>query len=406
VHAVARRIALFVAATAALLAMPSAAAAVAPNPNPWLQMRFMNIAHQGGEDEAPSNTMFAFRSAMRDRGADMLELDVNLTSDGHLVVVHDDTYSRAAFHPTLPTVRPGNEWTEITLAQAKEMDAGYWFTPNSYAHDKPVEQYSYRGMATGATPPHPGFTADDFKIPTLQEVLDAFPNTPINIEIKMEKNQAPDVMPCNPGAYCDDPAASEDTADALAAVLDQPQYAARKDILVVSFSDDLTAHFHEQDENGDVALAPAQNDAIGYGLGGITPNPDVAAFQVPPTHPLLPGVNVPEFLMSPQAGIRDGAHDDGYAVHVWANGNEGEAEYAQMVALGVDGYMASQPGRLHAYLCGAEVPRPDGSDRCPNPNQVQPKKKKCKKGFRLKKVKTKSGKVKKKCVRKKKKRKK
>ena len=49
------------------------------------------MAHQGGEDEAPSNTLFAFKSAIRDRGADSLELDVNLSSDGQLMVIHDDT---------------------------------------------------------------------------------------------------------------------------------------------------------------------------------------------------------------------------------------------------------------------------------------------------------------------------
>src|SRR5690348_7506231 len=53
--------------------------------NPWLQDRFLNIAHQGGESEAPSNTMYAFKSAMTERGADMLELDVQLTQDGVLV---------------------------------------------------------------------------------------------------------------------------------------------------------------------------------------------------------------------------------------------------------------------------------------------------------------------------------
>ena len=45
-----------------------AASAVSPDPNPWLQKRFLVMAHQGGEDEAPSNTMFALKSAMLDRG--------------------------------------------------------------------------------------------------------------------------------------------------------------------------------------------------------------------------------------------------------------------------------------------------------------------------------------------------
>jgi glycerophosphoryl diester phosphodiesterase len=63
-------VALAVASLAAALA--SSASAVAPDRNPWGQNRFLNMAHQGGEDEAPSNTLFAFKSAMRERGADSL----------------------------------------------------------------------------------------------------------------------------------------------------------------------------------------------------------------------------------------------------------------------------------------------------------------------------------------------
>ena len=48
-------VALAVTSIAAVLA--SSAGAVAPDPNPWLQNRFLNMAHQGGENEAPSNTL-------------------------------------------------------------------------------------------------------------------------------------------------------------------------------------------------------------------------------------------------------------------------------------------------------------------------------------------------------------
>ena len=49
--------------------------------NPWLKKRVLNIAHQGGEDEFPSNTLYAFQRSVR-AGADMLELDVGVTRDG------------------------------------------------------------------------------------------------------------------------------------------------------------------------------------------------------------------------------------------------------------------------------------------------------------------------------------
>ena len=63
----------------AFAALAQPAGAVQFNPNPWRGFGFLNMAHQGGEDEAPSNTLFAFKTAVSDRGADMLELDVNLT---------------------------------------------------------------------------------------------------------------------------------------------------------------------------------------------------------------------------------------------------------------------------------------------------------------------------------------
>jgi glycerophosphoryl diester phosphodiesterase len=341
---------------ALVLAMSTATTnAVAPDPNPWLSKRFLNIAHQGGEDEAPSSTMFAFKSAVATRGADMLELDVQLTSDGHLVVIHDDTVTRTT---NGPSARPDSQVRNMTLAQVQALDAGYWFRPGSYSHDSniPAEEFVYRGIRTGEKPPPAGYTADDFRIPTLREVLDTFPATPINIEIKMPKV-------CDGGLECDQALLGLPTAQALAALLDEPAYSSRTDLIVVSFSDQLIQAFHAADAPPFVALAPGIQGVALYAAGGVPPVPDVAAFQVPPKQN---GLAVPEMLLNPPPAGQD-AHGDGYAVHVWPNGEEpdGEASYARLIALGIDGYMSSQPGRLHAFLCANQIPRPDGSDRCP-----------------------------------------
>lgn len=346
-------------AAAAILSLTvsvATASAVAPDPNPWLTKRFLNIAHQGGEDEAPSNTMFAFKSAIATRGADMLELDVQLTSDGQLVVIHDDTVTRTTDGPA---TRPASQIRNMTLAQVQALDAGYWFRPGSYSHDPsiPVEEFIYRGVRTGAKPPPDGYSAEDFRIPTLREVLDTFPKTPINIEIKMPKI-------CDGGLECDNPALGIPTAQALAALLDEPAHAGRTDIIVASFSDTLVQVFNLLDAAPKVALAPGIAGVAGYTLAGVPPVPDVAAFQVPPKQY---GIAVPEMLLSPPPAGQD-AHGDGYAVHVWPNADEpdGEDSYARLIALGIDGYMSSQPSRLHTFLCVTEIPRPDGSDRCPN----------------------------------------
>src|SRR4029077_15176086 len=150
------------------------AGAVAPDPNPWLQDRFLNMAHQGGEDEAPSNTLFAFKSAIRDRGADSLELDVNLSSDGQLMVIHDDTWTRiACTHVLCPGPDPGteahrtdSEVNDMTKDQLQALDAGYWFRPGTYSHDYslPDSAHPYRGVRTGDTPAPAGYAPRDFRI--------------------------------------------------------------------------------------------------------------------------------------------------------------------------------------------------------------------------------------------------
>jgi glycerophosphoryl diester phosphodiesterase len=338
------------------LAGGGSAGAVAPDPNPWLTKRFLNIAHQGGEDEAPSSTMFAFRSAVAERGADMLELDVQLTSDGHLVVIHDDTVSRTT---NGPSERPDSQVRDMTLAEVQALDAAYWFRPGSYSHDPdiPEAEFIYRGIRTGERAPPAGYTAEDFRIPALREVLDAFPDTPINIEIKQPKT-------CEGGVECDSAALGLPTAEALAALLDEPPYSGRTDLIVVSFSDLLIGAFNQADAAPKVALAAGVAGVATYAATGAPPIPDVAAFQVPPDQN---GLAVPEMLLQGPTG--QDAHADGYAVHVWPNGTEpdGEDSYARLIALGIDGYMSSQPGRLHAFLCSNEIPRPDGSDRCPGP---------------------------------------
>jgi glycerophosphoryl diester phosphodiesterase len=378
----------WIAALLAVTLAPSAGA-VAPNPNPWLQNRFLVMAHQGGEDEAPSNTMFAFKSAIRDRGADSLELDVNLSSDGQLMVIHNDTYSSiACTHALCPgpdssteAHRPASEINDLTAAQIQALDAGYWFRPGTYSHDYslPDSAYPYRGIRTGAVPPPAGYAADDFVIPTLRQVLDTFPNTPINIEIKMIKTST--ANPANGGCvmdngtqYCDDPTASIPVADALSDLLDEPQYASRNDIIVVSFSDALIDEFHSRDDPPYVALAPGVDDTTAFVLAGTTPSPDVAAFQVPPKQL---GFDVPDLLL----GLRN-AHGLGYAVHVWTNGDQDEtdASYGYLYGLGVDGIMSSDPSRLAAYLCANNIPHPNGTSRCPaKPATPAHKRKKCKK---------------------------
>ena len=78
------------------------------------------IAHRGDVESAPENTLEAFRGVV-EKGADGMELDVRLSRDGHVVVMHDRYVNRT-------TDGRGPVGT-LTLAQLKELDAGSWCAP-------------------------------------------------------------------------------------------------------------------------------------------------------------------------------------------------------------------------------------------------------------------------------------
>ena len=79
---------------------------------------FMVIAHRGASSYAPENTLAAFDLALQ-MGVRQIELDVHLTSDGHIVVIHDDTVDR--------TTNGSGPVASQMLAELQELDAGAWF---------------------------------------------------------------------------------------------------------------------------------------------------------------------------------------------------------------------------------------------------------------------------------------
>jgi glycerophosphoryl diester phosphodiesterase len=104
------------------------------------------IAHRGASGSSPENTVAAFRRA-ETIGAGMIELDVQLTRDREVVVMHDWTLER--------TTDGQGMVRERTLAELRRLDAGGWFGP------------AFRGE----------------RIPTLREVFDAV-RLPVNVELK------------------------------------------------------------------------------------------------------------------------------------------------------------------------------------------------------------------------------
>ena len=155
-----------------------------------------------------------------------------------------------------------------TLRQIRRLDAAYWFAPareRALQPRLPRRAYRFRGIATGRRQPPKGFRAADFRVPTLAEVLKAFPRTPINIEIK---GRTPDE-------------ATEEyvqNAEVLARLLKDTK---RRNLIVVSFQQDAVDRFHELAPRID--LAPGIDGAANWLLAGGSPGPGVVAFQVPIT---------------------------------------------------------------------------------------------------------------------------
>ena len=78
---------------------------------------FKKIAHRGASGQYPENTRLAFGKAI-EAGVDMIELDCQMTQDGHVVVFHDERLTRTA--GIRGTIR------SKTLEQLKKLDIGRW----------------------------------------------------------------------------------------------------------------------------------------------------------------------------------------------------------------------------------------------------------------------------------------
>jgi glycerophosphoryl diester phosphodiesterase len=94
---------------------------------PWTgKFPVLVIAHRGFSGAAPENTLAAFKKAI-DLGVDMIELDVHLSKDGQMVVIHDDTLNR--------TTNGKGRVADYTLSELKQLDAGSWFG-NEFSKEK------------------------------------------------------------------------------------------------------------------------------------------------------------------------------------------------------------------------------------------------------------------------------
>ena len=241
------------------------------------------IAHRGSSAEAPENTLPAFEAAIR-RGADALELDVRLTADGAPVVIHDPTLDR--------TTDGAGPVAAQALADLRTVDAGSKFTPDG------GRTFPYRGQGA--------------RIPTLGEVLWAFPQVPLLIEIK-----EPDVQ------------------EAVRRVLLQEDAAGR--CVVASEHQDALRVFDE---------APFARGASG---GEIAALYRAALLRRRPTAVPYRLLSVPERyrgLPVPTRGFLSAARELGCPVHVWTVNEPGTAR--KLWRRGVAGIVTNLPADIVA----------------------------------------------------------
>jgi glycerophosphoryl diester phosphodiesterase len=317
----------------AILASLTLAAPAAAQENPWLAERVMNFAHQGGEDEFPSNTMYALKKSLN-IGADWLEIDVNVTKDDQLVVMHDTTLDRTT-NGTGPVI-------DRTLAEVQQLDAAYWHAEGAgarrVADRQPTDSYPFRGMRTGDKRPPRPFRAEHFRIPTLGEVFAAFPDVVINIEIKGETEEI-----------------QMRTAELLARRI--AEEGREETLIVVSFNQNVVDRFHHLAP--DVPLAPGVGGGAAFLLQNESPGEGVVAFQIPITFDL----GGQRLVVATPENVKR-AHEAGYAVHVWlSNDTEDVATYRRLLGMCVDAIMAAKPSLLERVLrrlrgqdpCGTRV---------------------------------------------------
>jgi len=253
----------------------------------------LNIAHRGGRRVWPEHTLLAYEEALAS-GTDVLELDIHETSDGVIVIMHDDTIDR--------TTDGTGAIKAMTFAELRTYDAGYNFTTDGGT------TYPYRDMG--------------LVVPTLEEVFEEFPDAPYVIEIKQGE---PSIV---------------DDFVAMAREYDKVEQ-----MNGAAFDDDILAELREAAP--EMGTSFGEQEVLIFFVqsskeGGPDPDyvPPAEFLQVPPVRG---GVEVLHDQFVPVA------HALGLKVHVWTI-NEEEEMRTLIEDLGVDGIMTDYPPLLTSVI--------------------------------------------------------
>jgi glycerophosphoryl diester phosphodiesterase len=244
------------------------------------------FAHRGAAAELPENTLPSFARAL-ELGADALETDLHLTRDGVIVVAHDDDGLRMA------GVRA--KIRESTLAEVRAWDAGY-------------------GFVEGGERP---FAGKGYRVPTLEELLEAFPNVLLNVDAKQLD---PPVVP------------------PLLALLERQGASAR--VNVASFHRRALRDARRRGYPGTTGLAPLE-------MGALLSLPRAACRALRRVGRLGDVAQIPPKegpVVLARRSFVEKLHDVGLVVDFWTINEPEEAE--ALLALGADGIMTDDPRKI------------------------------------------------------------
>ncbi len=268
------------------------------------QNRVMIIAHRGARSLAPENTLAAAIKGL-ESGADGWELDVAMSADGELVLLHDDTLERTSDAARVFPDRSPWSVYEFTMDELRRLDFGAWFVESdpfqqaAQANISPDELSSYVGLP----------------VTTLEEALQFTKDNHwwVNIEIKDASGTAAD----------------EVIVPRVVALVEA--LAVQDQVLISSFKHDYLRQV--KTINPAIATGVLVNKVVADPLS-LMQEYDAQAFH--------PGRKV-TYAKQVQA-----LREAGYAVNVWTVNDE--ADLLELVEMGVTGIFTDFPQTLKPIL--------------------------------------------------------
>ena len=266
------------------------------------------IAHRGASAYAPEHTFAAYDLAL-EQGADYIEQDIQLTADGELVVLHDDTLDRTARGPADSCT--GSARTK-TLAQLRQCDMGSWFNE--------------------ANPELANPRFADERILTMREVFERY-ETGVRYYIE---TKAPEEQPGLEQALLD----LLDDVGLTRSATNSGQ------VIIQSFSAKSLEMVHQKAPDLPLVLLLGVND--GPILASVLDEAARYAYGVGP------------FVANADAALIEAAHERCLVVHVWTV--DGPAVMTPLIRAGVDGMFTNNPDVMVAARADGRVP-----DHCVRP---------------------------------------